>query len=376
MKRNLLAVLLLCASFLLSACGATSLDSANKAAPRASGTEEPILEASAPQETDWQASVTEETDWETFATEETEPEASVTGETALEASVTGETAPEASVTEKTESEASAPNETALEEASAPDETSGEASAPDAIAPDTDALEASDALQPSFPLPGAWHSDDGAGILTIYENGGFELTDADSYHEGYLLYTDEDGGPWESGPRYEMYLENNERLPNASLTWDEGHPGKLVYILGGGAELFSRGDCAYDADGIAVRVRWADENALSAFPAYDEYAAYSGEYEADILFVTERTLRNFKILSISLEDVSEDGTAVFAVTELFEENPLTTERPLMVRTSFPGDMPTNGISYTDGSGETRYFSVSESGFDGSLILSEIQRSDAP
>ena len=238
------------------------------------------------------------------------------------------------------------------------------------------MEASDALQPSFPLPGAWHSDDGAGILTIYENGGFELTDADSYHEGYLLYTDEDGGPWESGPRYELYLENNERLPNASLTWDDGHPGKLIYVLGGGAELFSRGDCAYDADGIAVRVRWADENALSAFPAYDEYAAYSGEYEADILFVTERTLRNFKVLSISLEDVSDDGTAVFAVTELFEENPLTAERPLMVRTSFPGDMPTNGVSYTDGSGETRYFSVSESGFDGSLVLNEIQRSDAP
>ena len=356
MKRNLLAVLLLCASFLLSACGATSLDSANKAAPRASETEEPIPEASAPQETDW----------ETFATDETEPEASVTEEAGWDAFIAEESGEEASVTEEWESEASAPEENALDEASAPEEK----------APDTDALEASDALQPSFPLPGAWHSDDGAGILTIYENGGFELTDANSYHEGYLLYTDEDGGPWESGPRYELYLENNERLPNACLTWDDGQPGKLAYILGGGAELFSRGDCAYDADGIAVRARWADENALSAFPAYDEYAAYSGEYEADILFVTERTLRNFKVLSISLEDVSDDGTAVFAVTELFEENPLTAERPLMVRTSFPGDMPTNGISYTDGNGETRYFSVSESGFDGSLVLNEIQRSDAP
>lgn len=366
MKRNLLALLLLCASFLLSACGATSLDSANKAAPRASETEEPILEASAPEETDWETFATEETEAEASVTEKADWEASVTEEADWEASEPEESGGETSVTEEWEPEASAPNETALEDASAPDET----------APDTDALEASDALQPSFPLPGAWHSDDGAGILTIYENGGFELTDADSYHEGYLLYTDEDGGPWESGPRYELYLENNERLPNASLTWDDGHPGKLVYVLGGGAELFSRGDCAYDADGIAVRVRWADENALSAFPAYDEYAAYSGEYEADILFVTERTLRNFKVLSISLEDVSDDGTAVFAVTELFEENPLTAERPLMVRTSFPGDMPTNGVSYTDGSGETRYFSVSESGFDGSLVLNEIQRSDAP
>ena len=90
MKRNLLAVLLLCASFLLSACGATPLDSANKAAPTASETEEPILKASAP----------EETDWKTFATEETEAEASVTEEADWEASEPEESGGETSVTEE------------------------------------------------------------------------------------------------------------------------------------------------------------------------------------------------------------------------------------------------------------------------------------
>ena len=374
MKGKLLALLLLCAVWVLSACGAAPSGVPEKSAlPDTSVTEESapdasLMNESAPDIMEPDAFAAEglepdESAPETFDPEETGEETFVTGESAGETFVTGETVEEAFLTGET-----------VEEAFLTGETAGETFVNAEPSPDANVLASPE--RPSFAMPGTWHSDVGADILTIYENGGFELTDASSYYEGYLLYTDEDGGPWESGPRYEMYLENNERLPNASLTWDDGHPGKLVYVVGGGAELFSRGDCAYDEDGIAVRARWADENVLSAYADYDEYAAYSGEYEADILYVTERTLRNFKALSISLEDADEDGTAVFAVTELFEENPLTPERPLLVRTSFPGDMPTNGISYTDESGETRYFSVSESGFDGSLILSEFQRSEKP
>ena len=223
------------------------------------------------------------------------------------------------------------------------------------------------------LAGTWYADESFTMLTVYGNGGFELNETEDTYEGYLVYTDADGdSPWETGARYELYLENNERLPERFFTFDDGQPGKLVYVVGGGAELFSRGDSAYDDNGVVLRVHWADDSVTDV----DEFVAHSGEYEVGIVFTAERALQNFKVLSISLEGMEDDGMPVFSVLELHTQDALTPERPLLVRTSFPGDLPSNGICYTDDSGATRYFSVSESGFDGSLILSEFTRSETP
>ena len=46
-----------------------------------------------------------------------------------------------------------------------------------------------------------------------------------------------------------------------------------------------------------------------------------------------------------------------------------ERQLLVKFTFFGSIPNNGFSYTDGNGKTRYYSVSQSGKDGSLIFIE-------
>lgn len=223
------------------------------------------------------------------------------------------------------------------------------------------------------LAGTWYADESVSVLTVYGNGGFELTELADTYEGYLVYTDADGdSPWETGARYELYLENNERMPERFFTFDDGQPGKLVYVVGGGAELFSRGDSAYDDNGVVLRVRWADDSLTDV----DEFVAHSGEYEVGIVFTTERpAVQNFKVLSISLEEVDND-VAVYSVLELYSRDALTPERPLLVRTTFPGDMPSNGICCTDDDGQTRYFSVSESGFDGSLILNEFVRSETP
>jgi hypothetical protein len=40
------------------------------------------------------------------------------------------------------------------------------------------------------------------------------------------------------------------------------------------------------------------------------------------------------------------------------------------------MPNNGVSFTDDSGATRYFAIAESGYDGSLSVSEFERSATP
>ena len=56
-------------------------------------------------------------------------------------------------------------------------------------------------------------------------------------------------------------------------------------------------------------------------------------------------------------------------ELYTKEVFRPDRQLLVRFSFIGTIPNNGISYTDDSGKTRYYSISESGMDGSLVFSE-------
>ena len=43
--------------------------------------------------------------------------------------------------------------------------------------------------------------------------------------------------------------------------------------------------------------------------------------------------------------------------------------IYLKLSFPGDSPHHGISYVDAAGTTHYLSMMQSGFDGSLALSE-------
>lgn len=49
---------------------------------------------------------------------------------------------------------------------------------------------------------------------------------------------------------------------------------------------------------------------------------------------------------------------------------TPERPLEASLVFLGDIPNNGISFTDADGNVKYCAVDMSGMDGSLILWEI------
>ena len=235
--------------------------------------------------------------------------------------------------------------------------------------DNGSYSAVDAVDDFTQIAGTWYADAGTGLLSIYNDGTFMQSTPDGEEEGYLEYTEAEGGLWESSPRYEMYDWSGERVPETFLAFDDAHPGKLVYAVGGGAELFSRGDSVYDDNGVTVRVQYTGE---SFPPKFGEFDVYTGEYEIDLLFTTERTVKEFKVLSIALSDVDDDGTAYFTVEELYEQDELTPELPLMVRTSFPGDMPNNGISFVGADGVTRYYSVNQSGFDGSLSLNEFHR----
>ena len=129
----------------------------------------------------------------------------------------------------------------------------------------------------------------------------------------------------------------------------------------------------DGDGSAeplVRVQ-EGEGALAGFPEHDTFIADATEPQVKVLFSTERGVRDFKVLALTLENVDKDGKITFSVKELYALDKLTPERPLMVGLTFFGTIPHYGIAYADENGVTRSFAVDESGEDGSLYLWEIE-----
>ncbi len=105
------------------------------------------------------------------------------------------------------------------------------------------------------------------------------------------------------------------------------------------------------------------------PAYDEFIADTDESQEKILFMAHSTVKDFQVLSLSLEDVDENGKVTFSTEKIYSLDALTPERPLMVGMTFYGTIPSYGISYVDENGAARSFAVEISGMDGSLILQE-------
>ena len=61
--------------------------------------------------------------------------------------------------------------------------------------------------------------------------------------------------------------------------------------------------------------------------------------------------------------------MWSAETLYTQPELTPELPLVAELTFPGDLPAFAICYTDPAGSTRFFVLSQSGFDGSLELIE-------
>lgn len=105
--------------------------------------------------------------------------------------------------------------------------------------------------------------------------------------------------------------------------------------------------------------------------YDEYIADDSEYSLDIMFTANNTVTELKLVSLNMVDVKQNGDPVFNMNDIYEYGELKKGKSLMIRLSFPGDMPNYGISYIDKSGARKYYAIQQSGMDGSLIMWEFQ-----
>lgn len=120
----------------------------------------------------------------------------------------------------------------------------------------------------------------------------------------------------------------------------------------------------------VRAQWPEEY----FTDLSDYARVRlglDEEQPLVCFTTERTVTDFRVLSLTFVSVDESGSLVFSTEETHYQEALTPEVPLLVRMELMGTIPNNGISYVDANGATRYFALEVSGFDGSLLLSAFE-----
>ena len=114
----------------------------------------------------------------------------------------------------------------------------------------------------------------------------------------------------------------------------------------------------------IEAQW--EKNVNQLGPHDEFVtSQPGETRTGVVYFAKCPVKDFKILSLKLEKYEEKP--VFLAQTLYTKEVLNPERPLLVKLCLYGSVPNNGISYTDCEGKTRYYAVSASGKDGSLLL---------
>ena len=119
----------------------------------------------------------------------------------------------------------------------------------------------------------------------------------------------------------------------------------------------------------VRVDYAAD-VLPNLDYFEDVSSSETAIEDKVVFQTAEDVEDFKVLALELQDVDENGHAVFSVAVVYEQPVLQAGVPLVVPMTFPGDTPHDGFSYVDEEGITRQFSISVSGMDGSLITAPL------
>lgn len=190
---------------------------------------------------------------------------------------------------------------------------------------------------------------------------FYFSDIKDESRGTIGYFYNQSGIWNKEDGEELLISNDRFFEISDSLRAKVEP----------IEMIPFSDYGYDGkepvieDG--VRADWA-EDVVGSYADYDEFMADTSDYRVRILFSTDETVRDFKVLGL-VPQIDEAGNMTFSETELYYMEQLTAERPFVLGMTFEGDTPNYGISYTDGNGRTRKFSIGLSGMDSSILLEE-------
>ncbi len=198
------------------------------------------------------------------------------------------------------------------------------------------------------------------IVYLFSNEDIPVEIGETAILGYTNYVD--GWPSKNG---ETNFHRKGNLPYALY-----ENGVIVQIDNEWIYCEPQNDATGDADEAVVLIDYAAEDLLTQPDAFYEFIADESEQQAKVVFSTNALVRNFKVLSMNMEDVSDEGEMSFSISEeLYSLEKLTAEKPLVVGMVFVGSTPNMGISYIDNSGVEKLYAISMSGKDGELLLLE-------
>lgn len=120
----------------------------------------------------------------------------------------------------------------------------------------------------------------------------------------------------------------------------------------------------------ISAKWAKE-VFTDLSHYETIKLGMNEKAPLVFFSTEKIAKDFRLLTLSLKSVDEEGNIKFNIEEAYYYGTMTAENPLLARMELMGTIPNNGFSYVDMNEATRYFTIEVSGYDGSLILNEFE-----
>ena len=111
-----------------------------------------------------------------------------------------------------------------------------------------------------------------------------------------------------------------------------------------------------------------EDAVS--DSWDTVPAETGDGAAAVTFTSDSTVKNFEILSLTT-DLAQDGTASYTLGDpLYTVSELPQGTPITASLVFMGILPDLAVRYQDTDGTERCFTLTVSGEDGSLLLTDI------
>ena len=146
-------------------------------------------------------------------------------------------------------------------------------------------------------------------------------------------------------------------------------GVCEFVPAGGSERTALAAQANPYNNAVPDIEGQWERDVKELGPHDTFVAASSDPQVGVVFSVNSPVKNFKVLSLQFKDFDANNKPNFLVKELYTKDVLRPERQLLVKFTFIGTIPNNGFSYTDSNGKTRYYFVSESGKDGSLLFIE-------
>ena len=118
--------------------------------------------------------------------------------------------------------------------------------------------------------------------------------------------------------------------------------------------------------VVVSAEYLTDKLLSEYKSFEEFVEFPGYQK--ILIKTNMTVKQFKFIEVEFS-MDEDSYSFVVKSVPYSISELIPDKPFVVTWLEIGLMPHRGISFVDEYNVTRYFTLSQSGVDGSLILSE-------